>query len=359
MLPLLLLLGGQVDSTRDGFIEVCFLRFWRAFQELHRRLRQGSEDDEEPEPLAEELVEFLHGLLRGLDDEDRINSGWLASEIRTSQEASADAAAWKPLAEAIGITSKFPDQSWTAHEVSTVLLGWLPSLAEDYCRGPRSASIRAVCDVARCNRRNACLCLGRCGWDIELAMQAACEDHASTASADVSSESRIRSTPFGGALAWLTQSRLDGVAGPAWSSRGAKLRKAEVECPICTVPYHEDANRVDTRCCFQVLCVACRTRLTDETGLFTCPFCRVSGIPHQDGTPSPCAWSAPRQLRVPFRGAGADLVRSLSNGFEQVATSFLDIDRPRRPDIMTNIYRPGGSAEPRAQSSEPVRPRGA
>jgi len=309
--------------------------------------------------LAEELVEFLHGLLRALDDKDRINSGWLASEVATSQAVSADAAAWKPLADAIGTTSKFAsDHAWTAHEASTALLGWLPSLAEDYCRGPRSASIRAVCDVARCNRRNACLCLGRCGWDIELAIQTACEDSAS----EVCSESRVRSTvhsstPFGGALAWLTQSRLDGVAGPAWSSRGAKLRKAEVECPICTSPYEGDANRVDTRCCFQVLCAACRAKLTDETGLFTCPFCRVSRS-SEDALPSPCTWSAPRQLPVPFRSASVNLARSVSNGFEHIATVFLDVDRPRRSDIMSNVYRPDGSAAPRAPSSDPFMTQG-
>merc|ERR1712039_548356 len=29
-----------------------------------------------------------------------------------------------------------------------------------------------------------------------------------------------------------------------------------------------------TSCCFQVLCTACCSKLTDDEGLFQCPFCR-------------------------------------------------------------------------------------
>jgi hypothetical protein len=63
-------------------------------------------------------------------------------------------------------------------------------------------------------------------------------------------------------------------AEKSWSSGGAKLRRNEVECPICVVPYEQGYKPVMTQCCFQVMCSECLCRLTDSRGQLACPFCR-------------------------------------------------------------------------------------
>jgi len=289
--------GAGADAA--GLAQIHFLRFWQAWQELLRRLGQpnGQGNDE---PLAEELVIFRDTLLRHAASSEGLTGQKLASEAAAARAMSADQAAWLYLEEAAGRLSgnaqhaaavasfasvtvaaataagsaasrgrqaSPPPSPPLQHggaieamgpaELCGVLLGWLHELAEDYSQGPRAAKARAVMDVCRCTRREACFQLGARSWDVEAAMMGyygkACGG----------------SSPLGGSAGSLM----------SWSSQGAKLRQNEVDCPICCEPYATGAKPVVSRCCFQVLCKSCHERLTQPAGVwpetaFQCPFCR-------------------------------------------------------------------------------------
>jgi len=250
-----LLCGGRGGSLEGEVVH--FVRFWQALHEVWRRLRQAGNTDEEP--LAEEVSTFRDVFLRRFDH-GGASWEWLCELAAASRNMSADDTAWAPLQAAMRQVADDvrckpgPEAALQLDEVSALLIPWLQELVEDYCRGSRSAKIYCVLDVAGCQRQEACRHLGRSGWDVELALQsfyAVAASHQGSPS-----------------------------TGSAWSSGGAKLRKGEVDCPICMVPYAEGFRSVMTHCCFQVLCLACHRRLTDSNRRLSCPFCRgVSHVP--------------------------------------------------------------------------------
>ncbi|CAE7279794.1 unnamed protein product [Symbiodinium pilosum] len=145
-------------------------------------------------------------------------------------------------------------------ELSTLILPWLQELVEDYSRGSRSTKIFCVKDVAGCRVRDACIHLCRSDWDVEAALQ--------SFYSSVESGKKVEAKP---------------KAAASWSTRGAKLKKNEVDCPICAETYTAGNASVMTHCCFQVFCERCRQRVTDEAGRLNCPFCRgADGLPCLD-----------------------------------------------------------------------------
>eukprot|EP00930_Biecheleria_cincta_P095183 TRINITY_DN87192_c0_g1_i1.p1 TRINITY_DN87192_c0_g1~~TRINITY_DN87192_c0_g1_i1.p1 ORF type:complete len:396 (-),score=66.79 TRINITY_DN87192_c0_g1_i1:88-1275(-) len=248
---------------------VHFLRFWQTMHEVSQRLQDEAVDRLScEEPFAVEVAAFRNLLLCHFDKNrnEGVSCRWLEEQVQKKREESADEASWAPLQEAVQqvrAVSRQEQRMWwpgqpsvklRLDELSALLLPWLQEAVEDYCRGSRSAQIFCVRDVAGCSRRDACLYLGRSGWDVEAALQrffVASSEH------------------------------LEGES--AWSSGGAKLRKNEVDCPICAVSYAEGFKAVETKCCFQVLCGKCHSRLTDSNGDFACPFCRgANGLPCHD-----------------------------------------------------------------------------
>lgn len=239
--PLLQMLRIGADNL------VHFLRFWQAFEELMRRLRQQEEVDDEP--VYAEIAEFRDALLRRLDV-GGVQCEWLARELGSMQKTSADAAAWEPLQHMLRDVAKgvwHPDARkaatsavLSADEVTTLLLSWLTELVEDYGHGNRRDKINCVRHVLRCKQSVACLHLGTQAWDVEAALR----------------------------------SSLGGECGSCWSSRGVKLRQSEVECPICAGAYTEGVQPLEMQCCFQVLCSDCYRRLRGQVTVLRCPFCR-------------------------------------------------------------------------------------
>jgi len=156
--------------------------------------------------------------------------------------------------------------------------------------------IRGFCDVGACERHMACLHLGKEQWDVEAALRSFYSDSCPRA-----------------------------VASTSWSSRGAKLRKEEVECPICATEYTGQRQPVETTCCFQVLCPRCRERLTTE-GVFSCPFCRITArVSKEDLLAWRTRWSIPQPEG---RSRPAALLRGISRAFDTVVHGFLEVDRP-------------------------------
>eukprot|EP00401_Gymnodinium_catenatum_P066037 CAMPEP_0117557012 /NCGR_PEP_ID=MMETSP0784-20121206/52107_1 /TAXON_ID=39447 /ORGANISM="" /LENGTH=372 /DNA_ID=CAMNT_0005354309 /DNA_START=9 /DNA_END=1128 /DNA_ORIENTATION=+ len=236
--PFLRLLRITGQSAHGEVIH--FLRFWHAFHELWHRLRQGGSDDDAP--VAEEIAEFRDALLRRFDN-GGVTGAWLINELSDVKSMSADAAMWEQLERTLSelVAAGHRGRLLSLGEVSTPLLQWLAEYSADYCHGGRGAMIRCVRDVAGCRQNEACLHLGRNAWDVEDALFSM-----------YAVESRV-ATPIRrgshGARAFRDPS------AASWSTAGAKIRKLEVECPICMVPYTEGAVRqeraVASKCCAQ------------------------------------------------------------------------------------------------------------
>jgi len=245
--------GDQVDS--DSCV-VHFLHFWKVLDELRCHVDEA--------PLAGELRAFREALLNRLERSGgTISSQFLADAVRRAQRKSADASAWRPLKDVVSSLTATEGTWWgqgslklALDELSTLLLPWLQELVEDYSRGSRSAKIFCVKDVAGCRCWDACLYLSRNDWDVEAALQSFYSTKVATQEA---------------------------VKPAAWSSGGAKLKRKEVDCPICVEKYAPGNKTIMTKCCFQVLCGKCYSRLTDSTGRFSCPFCRgADGLERDD-----------------------------------------------------------------------------
>lgn len=264
--PLLRLL--HVSGSRTSCEAIHFFRFWQTFEEVARRLGGADEIMLRPscapqkEPLAEEILEFRDGLLRRLDHtsvtqamDGFVAQATLYADIARMREMSGDSAAWAMLEAALGDGASEPTDQFQLHVVFEVVLSWLRTLCEDYIRGQRATRISCLLDAAQCGRRQACLHLGIAGWDVETALQRFFAGQATQGSI----------VP----------------AGTSWSTQGAKLRKEEIECPICMHPYaghHVAASvgaPVQLSCCFQVLCRSCYKKLVNEQHMISCPFCRV------------------------------------------------------------------------------------
>jgi len=239
----------RVDCE-DANSRIHFLRYWQAMQEIWRRLRRP--DNYSCEPLAEEIATFRDTILRRVDEPGALTTGWLVNEVRSSMAMSADACGWYPISHSaeLLLTGAGIDSAGRVmllEEMSTLLFSWLQELTEDYRRGGRSAKLKAVCDVAGCGNREAAFHLGSTDWDVETAL---CS--------------------------------FFGLPAPpscdAWSSQGVKLRRSEVECPICIEAYGATSKPLVTDCCFQALCTTCYSRLIQPGG-FQCPFCRTIGAP--------------------------------------------------------------------------------
>lgn len=248
----------RVDTKTEC---IHFLRFWQAMQEVFRRTGQlfGQANDE---PIAEEAAAFRDALQRRSDATGKLSCVWLLDEASDARAMSADEAAWASLQDAFkhassakegGLDQPRADEAHLQREEAAGLfLHWLQVLTDDYCRGSRAAKLRAVRDVTGCSTREASFHLGSRGWEIEAAL---C--------------SYYSVGPRSSAMAL-------GDSDRGWSSHGAKLRRSEVECPICVEPY--TGEPVVTSCCFQVLCSDCRAKLIHPNGSnkgFHCPFCRT------------------------------------------------------------------------------------
>ncbi|OLP95673.1 hypothetical protein AK812_SmicGene22188 [Symbiodinium microadriaticum] len=196
-------------------------------------------------------------------------------------------------------------------ELSTLILPWLQELVEDYRRGNRSSKIFCVKDVAGCRIRDACIHLGRNNWDMEAALQ----------SFYTSAETSKKAKPK--------------PVASSWSTGGAKLKKSEVDCPICAETYTAGNAAVMTHCCFQVFCERCRQRVTDTEGRLNCPFCRGADglarvdVDSEEEAPRPSRMQqllqGPRQFAMRLcSNRGAESSRrhaargSLSDGLRQI-----------------------------------------
>lgn len=226
---------------------VHFLYFWRGLGEISRRFRQFSAD---PEPLAEEACALRDALIRAHSTAS-LTRGVLTEELECAQEMSADPTAWDWLLESMlssNWDSDDADSEVSLPEVSTLLLAWLYEVSEDYRGGERGLALKAFRDVTKIPRQEACVMLAAFSWDLEAALQG-----------------------------FFNQEADFSCGSEGWSSHGAKLRKNEVECPICVEKYDENKRRTVTRCCYQALCTWCATEITEQgNGVFVCPFCRTA-----------------------------------------------------------------------------------
>lgn len=270
---------------KESSPRIHFLRFWQAREELMRRLFEGFEGASQ-EPLLDEILAFRDTLLRHASNVSGVGLRWLQKEVSTAKSMSADQELWTLLQHEIGIPGGLngPERSnrsvfafcksklgkdapqeeleepvkegedalLSIEDTSWIVLDWLQTVAEDYCRGQRSAKIRAVRDVASCRVREACFHLGSRNWDVEAALLS---HFAAAAAGTAAPPVHVSSGTY------------------SWSSAGAKLRRSEVECPICVERYTEACPAVPASCCYQVLCSGCLARLTQPGG-FQCPFCR-------------------------------------------------------------------------------------
>lgn len=252
------------DSSLADSSVIHFLHFWKVLDQLRCSAVEEA-------PLVGELRAFRETLLNRLDrNGGKISSQFLAEAVRRAQRKSADTSAWRPLKDVVtNLTAAETAAGWWGQsslklaldELSTLLLPWLQELVEDYSRGSRSAKIFCVKDVAGCRCRDACLYLSKNDWDVEAALQSFYE-----------APTKV----------------VEAVKPAAWSSGGAKLRRKEVDCPICVDSYTAGNRAVMTKCCFQVLCAKCHGRLTDSTGRLSCPFCRgADGLERLDVEDSP------------------------------------------------------------------------
>jgi len=307
----------QMLHVGDGEV-VHFLRFWQAFQELRRRLQHPQEGDDDA--VCQEILEFRDGLLRRFEN-GGFACSWLSSEITSIQRTSTDPLAWEPVQAALSdhrARTKnvvFDTKLLRLDEVTTFLFSWLTELVEDYCHGDRSSKVRCVRDVARCTRRDASFHLGVARWDVESALRGL------YSSQDPESMGKI----------------CDG----AWSSHGAKLRKREVECPICTLPYTDGSASVVSQCCFQVLCIDCHRKLTGTNKLFACPFCRKrEEFSKYVADESPVK---PKPIFKMFRRAG-QFANEAGRVFEEFATAFRDSDSRNRVSVNSGSPHAAGTA---------------
>ncbi|CAE7552490.1 unnamed protein product [Symbiodinium natans] len=225
-------------------------------------------------PLVKELASLREALLSRLDrNAGQLSCRWVQEAVNRTARRSTDPSAFLPLQGAIATVANSgqPSQShgwWgdssmklALDELSTLILPWLQELIEDYRRGSRSTKIFCVKDVAGCRIRDACVHLGRNDWDVEAALQSL------YASTEPSKKLEVKKPK----------------AVASWSTRGAKLKKNEVDCPICAEAYTAGNSSVMTHCCFQVFCERCHKRVTDAEGRLNCPFCRgADGMPCLD-----------------------------------------------------------------------------
>jgi len=245
-------LGNCAEHAAQGGIE--FMRFWQAWQELHRALGAGSEADKAP--VVEELSIFRDALIR-CSQQGGISAHRLAIAVSAARGMSADEHAWKPLEESVvRLDSElfpFADVPLDPGGLCALLLVWLKDLIADYQSGTRADKLRAVRDVCKCSVLEACLQLGPRGWEVEQALRGFYAKN-------------------GVCMEELPDGR--GKGGLGWSSQGMRLRQTEVECPICCEAFGTgDGERVPAKCCFQVMCRSCNARL-QKSATKTCPFCR-------------------------------------------------------------------------------------
>lgn len=367
--------GDKLDEQGSGVLGVTFLRFWQGWAELERRLRQEIPDGFD-EPLAEEIAIFRDALLRHSRDAGiQFRTFW--SEVVQARSMSADDEAWASIERVasrvcdsmpctnnpLKAFAKVGTRNETVMDeevVCAVLVPWFQELEEDYRQGPRAAKIKCVRDVCNCSRREACFALGSMSWDLEAAM--------------MSHFGKLGGPPLGKS------------ALRSWSSRGAKLRHSEVECPICMINYDPEEKPAVIKCCYQVLCESCHARLTTPLGAWpetelNCPFCR--GVDKRsDGD----LWHRARQHQLGAAGGnrssasgglGGQNQRLPGNLSGQVSDTFttLRIEARRAIDDFVAIFReelprprperpapmqaqvPHGVAAPRAQVPRTPTPR--
>eukprot|EP00747_Dinoflagellata_sp_TGD_P187410 gnl/TRDRNA2_/TRDRNA2_45053_c0_seq2.p1 gnl/TRDRNA2_/TRDRNA2_45053_c0~~gnl/TRDRNA2_/TRDRNA2_45053_c0_seq2.p1 ORF type:complete len:193 (+),score=24.82 gnl/TRDRNA2_/TRDRNA2_45053_c0_seq2:614-1192(+) len=180
---------------------------------------------------------------------------------------STDPLAWVPLEDEVRLIESAQKTAATAQgavrrlsiaDISALLLIWLVELCEDYRQGDRFVKINTFRHVARSGQRDACMYLGGNFWDIEAALRHFYAD-----------AREIFPAP---------------VDEAAFSSQGAKLRRSEVDCPICACSYSEAAHPVLTQCCFQSICARCTRGIIEaqdaagemQRRMFRCPFCRCT-----------------------------------------------------------------------------------
>jgi hypothetical protein len=174
-------------ATKGGAAVIHFIHFWHALGEFRRRLRKDDEDLPCGEPIAEEAAAFRDTLLRDIRD-GVLTAAKFSAAVSTARSLSEDPPAWDTLVAAVSaLEERFTDSSLSAlgivkvaeaaeeqlplHEVSMILLMWLPELTEDYRRGFRGACIQSVRDVLRCSARQASENLCATDWDVEAALR--------------------------------------------------------------------------------------------------------------------------------------------------------------------------------------------
>lgn len=233
-----------------------FFYFWKAFDTLRRSLHR-TDDTAASEPIAWEVAALRDALLERFVA-GHLTLGGLVAELTTIRKSSKDPSAWSSVNESVSLTveletSEEPEaarKQMSLDRVSALLVGWLSELTEDYCRGRRKSAIRTVCDVLRCEVREACIYLGSSGWDTESALRL----HYLNAS--------------------TLQAKKAGDLGGAWNSQHARFSTGEQQCSICVARFTIGCEPVPTRCCFQTLCVNCIKHLSDDKDQLRCPFCR-------------------------------------------------------------------------------------
>lgn len=245
---------------------VHFLHFWQVLGDFRSRLhRIDATPPTDGEPLATELACFRDVLLTH-DEEGSLTLASFLEALAAARKASHDVVPWLSLQKGATLFAELEVQqnpgALTApvqlEKVSALIFGWLSDLVEEYCRGQRAARIRAVRDVLGCSAAVASEHLGKTGWDIESALR-----------------HRYSNSEPGNTLVAIGACKPDG-----WSSKHAQLRSTtERECQICVAHFTQGAEPIVTKCCFQVLCVHCVGRLSNDSGQLRCPFCRANAEP--------------------------------------------------------------------------------
>jgi hypothetical protein len=160
-----------------------------------------------------------------------------------------------------------------------------------------------VQDVAGCGMREACLRLEKHAWDIEATLRGFYASGPTVAVPEGRGRTSGRSPP-----------QVPSLRAESWSSCGARLRKDEIDCPICMEPYGA-LPPVQFQCCLQVMCGACRARVANEHGLLACPFCRTVGrLSDSERLEAPS-----RQRRLPATTTSRQRSSSLSRVCRRIA----------------------------------------
>lgn len=333
--PLLRLL--HINGNNGSWEVIHFVRFWQAFEEVHRMCASEDGSDlqsrADQEPIVEEIAEFRDALLRKLDKssvtqalEGLLPQDLLFEELQRMRCMSVDPPVWEDLEESLrdACLAKASQEQISLRDVFVSILQWLRFICAEYVHGQKRTKIDSICNVAQCTRHDASLLLLQASWDEETALR--------------------------NFFAVKNQDTVTTSQGASWSSQGARIKQDELECPICMEPFSGDVasgSCIQLRCCFKVVCRCCHQKLVNEQHMLNCPFCRtVDHVPIRacsSGGAQRRSGSLKRIFRTAERLAcGAN--RTLANAREAGLSAFREVR-----DEIRSLSLEHGAQEARVQ----------